>query len=74
METIKRRIVIDEERQITLRLPSRVQTGEADIVVVIAPVASRATRRSVNLNRHAGALKLTEDALAYQRRVRGEWR
>ncbi len=34
---------------------------------------TRPARRSVDLNRFRGVLKLDEDPLAYQRRMREEW-
>ena len=78
MYTIKRNVTIPEDRRLRLEVtvPAHVPTGEAEVVVVIAPVEREAQHEGlVSL---AGCLAdspiFSRDPLIVQRELRDEWR
>ena len=68
---------VPPDRRVIVKMPSEVQPGKHELIVVtneqpLAP-ASGESSTAEGLNEFAGALKLTEDPLAFQARLRKEW-
>jgi hypothetical protein len=70
MDVIRRTIIRDDEQR-----PIAVHIDYADWLKIEKLLASDPTAepRTSSLNSHRGCLKLTEDPLQYQIRMRGEW-
>lgn len=68
---------VPPDRKVIVKMPSEVQPGKHELIVVIneQPLAATPGESSnaEGLNQLAGALKLTEDPLAFQERLRKEW-
>lgn len=68
---------VPPDRTIIVKMPDEVQPGRHELIVVIneQPSASRslAPYNADALNQLAGTLRLTEDPLAFQQRLREEW-
>jgi hypothetical protein len=67
---------VSANRTLTLQLPESVQPGKHELLVVInEQVASTPTvvANAGALNQLTGTLHLTEDPVAFQRRLREEW-
>lgn len=67
---------VSANRMITLQLPDSVRLGKHELVVVIneqiGPNSSGVANAQA-LNQLTGTLRLTEDPVAFQRRLREEW-
>ena len=78
VDTIKQNVKIPEDRKLRLEVtvPANVPTGEAEVVVVIAPVGPEAQQDG--LVALAGCLAdsptFSRDPLTVQRELRDEWR
>lgn len=69
MGTIRKKIIVDEDSR-----PIAVQIDYRDWLEIeqsLSPLKPRPA--ATNLARHAGAIALSEEPLAYQSRARGEW-
>ena len=68
---------VPPDRTIIIKMPNEVQPGRHELIVVIneQPSASRLPEpgNAAALNQRAGTLRLTEDPLAFQQRLREEW-
>lgn len=68
---------VPPDRTIIVKMPDEVQPGRHELIVVIneQPSAPRSpeTCNADALNQLAGTLRLTEDPLAFQQRLREEW-
>jgi len=80
METIKRQLRIPPDHKLILELdlPKSMPVGDAEILVVISPLADEPETDAASLLALAGCLKdspaLSEDPLSLQRSWRDEWR
>ena len=69
MRAIHKKIITDEASQ-----PVAVQIEYADWLEIKRSLnLSSEGAPAKNLSRYSGSIPLTEDPLAYQKRVRGEW-
>jgi len=69
METIRKKIIVDEDSR-----PVAVQIDYRDWIEIEQSLSpSKSGAAATNLARHIGAISLSEDPLAYQKRARGEW-
>ena len=69
MRPIRKKVITDETMK-----PVAVQIDYADwLDIERALDLDTANGRAVDLWRFSGAMSLTEDPLAYQKRTRGEW-
>ncbi len=69
MDAIRKKIVTDEESR-----PVAVQIDYADWLEIEELLRRYGEQpRTPDLSRYAGSIQLTEDPLAYQSRMRGDW-
>lgn len=69
MHTIQKKIVMDEARN-----PVAVQIDYEDWLEIERMLGLRGKeKKSTDLSRYSGVIKLTEDPLEYQERIRSEW-
>jgi hypothetical protein len=68
MRAIRKRIVTDESSR-----PVAVQIDYEDWLEIERSLASSPADESANISRFRGSVRLTEDPIAYQNRIRGEW-
>ena len=73
METLRYQVQIPENHSIRLvvRVPDCVPAGNAEVLVVVSSLPAHAMPQDIA--QFAGTLTLSEDPLAYQRRIRSEW-
>ena len=68
MLVLNKKIVTDESLK-----PIAVQINYADWLKIEHLLNLRNTPKNVDLSSYSGSIKLTEDPLDYQRRIRSEW-
>jgi hypothetical protein len=69
MNAIKKKIVTDENM-----VPIAVQIGYEEWKEIERKIGMLSREGETNLARYAGSIRLAEDPLAFQLRVRAEWR
>jgi hypothetical protein len=68
MRAIRKKIVTDE-----LSRPVAVQIDYEDWLEIERSLIKSPTAESGNISRFRGTVRLAEDPIAYQNRIRGEW-
>jgi len=68
MRAIRKKIVTDEASR-----PVAVQIDYDDWLEIERSLAMSSTAEATNILRFRGSVQLTEDPIAYQNRIRGEW-
>jgi hypothetical protein len=68
MQRIRKKIVTDEAQR-----PIAVQIDYTDWLKIERALNLSQTGGATDLSRYSGVISLTEEPLAYQARVRGEW-
>ncbi len=68
MCAIRKKIVTDESSR-----PVAVQIDYEDWLEIERSLLLSPAAETVNISRFRGAVRLTEDPIAYQNRIRGEW-
>jgi len=68
---------VPDDRTIIVKLPKAVQPGKHELIVVVneqpSALLSPEPLNADALNQLVGALRLMEDPLAFQQRLREEW-
>ena len=74
MEVIKLIAEIDNTGKLNINLPTNLEAGEVDLVVIINPVSKKHKRQNAyNFSNLAGELSWRGDAVTKQRKLRDEW-
>jgi hypothetical protein len=68
MREIKKKIIADEQKR-----PVAVQIDYEDWQEIERELGVMATGKQVDLSRYSGKIRIVEDPLKYQQRVRAEW-
>ena len=74
MEVLKVTTEIDRTGQLKLDLPTNLEAGKVDLVVIVNPVTDESKRQnSYDFSDLEGTLSWQGDAVATQRQLRDEW-
>ena len=74
MEVIKLTTEIDRTGQLKIDLPTNLEAGKVDLVVIVNPVTNKNGRQnSYDFSDLEGTLSWQDDAVATQRQLRDEW-
>lgn len=74
MEVLKLTTEIDETGQLNIKLPTNLEAGEVELVVIINPAPKKEkTHNNYDFSDLAGKLSWQGDAVATQRKLRDEW-
>ena len=68
MRAISKKIVHDEHMR-----PVAVQINYEDWLKIEKILENRKEPKTMNINKHAGVIRLSEDPVSFQRRMREEW-
>ena len=74
MEVLKLTTEIDRTGQLKIDLPTNLEAGKVDLVVIVNPVKDEGKRQnSYDFSDLEGTLSWQGDAVATQRQLRDEW-
>ena len=74
MEVLKLTTEIDRAGQLKIDLPTNLEAGKVDLVVIVNPVTDEGKRQnSYDFSDLEGTLSWQGDAVAAQRQLRDEW-
>ena len=74
MEVLKLTTEIDRAGQLKIDLPTHLEAGKVDLVVIVNPVTDEGKRQnSYDFSDLEGTLSWQGDAVASQRQLRDEW-
>ena len=74
MEVLKLTNKIDDKGQLKIDLPTNLEAGKVDLVVIVNPVAEKAKEQNnYYFSDLEGKLSWQGDAVAVQRKLRDEW-
>ena len=74
MEVLKLTTEIDETGQLKIDLPTNLEAGKVDLVVIVNPVTEKnKEQNNYDFSDLAGKLSWQGDAVATQRKLRDEW-
>ena len=74
MEILKLTTEIDRTGQLKLNLPTNLEAGKVDLVVIVNPVTNKNDRQNAyDFSDLEGTLSWRGDAVATQRQLRDEW-
>ena len=74
MEVLKLTTQIDETGQLKIDLPTNLEAGKVDLVVIVNPVTEKdKEQNNYDFSDLAGKLSWQGDAVATQRELRDEW-
>lgn len=74
MEVLKLTTEIDRTGQLKIDLPTNLEAGKVDLVVIVNPVTDESKRQnSYDFADLEGTLSWQGDAVATQRQLRDEW-
>lgn len=73
MEILKLTTKIDDAGQLKIDLPTNLEAGEVDLVVIVNPVSKEDKRQNIPDFLDLGKLNWQGDAVATQRKLRDEW-
>jgi len=74
MEVLKLTTEIDSTGQLKIDLPTNLEAGKVDLVVIVNPVADDEKKQnSYDFSNLEGKLSWQGDAVGTQRRLRDEW-
>ena len=74
MEVLKLTTEIDPTGQLKIDLPTNLEVGKVDLVVILNPVTDEKTKQNpYDFSDLKGQLSWQGDAVATQRRLRDEW-
>ena len=74
MEVLKLTTEIDETGQLNIKLPTNLEAGKVELVVIVNPVTEKEKQdHNYDFSDLAGKLSWQGDAVATQRKLRDEW-
>lgn len=74
MEVLKLTTEIDETGQLKIDLPTNLEAGKVDLVVIVNPLTEKAKEQNnYDFSDLKGTLSWQGDAVATQRQLRDEW-
>ena len=73
MEVLKLTTKIDDAGQLKIDLPTNLEAGEVDLVVIVNPVSKEDKRQNIRDFSDLEKLSWQGDAVATQRNLRDEW-
>ena len=74
MEVLKLTAEIDCTGQLKLDLPTNLETGKVDLVVIVNPITDESKKQNpYDFSNLQGTLSSLEDAVETQRQLRDEW-
>ena len=73
MEVLKLTTKIDDTGQLKIDLPTNLEAGEVDLVVIVNPVSEEDKRQNILDFSDLKKLSWQGDAVATQRKLRDEW-
>lgn len=74
MEVLKLTTEIDDKGQLKIDLPTKLEAGKVDLVVIVNPLAEKAKKRNnYDFSDLEEKLSWRGDAVAAQRQLRDEW-
>jgi hypothetical protein len=74
MEVLKLTTEIDETGQLNIKLPTNLEAGKVELVVIVNPVTEKEkTHNNYDFSDLVGKLNWQGDAVATQRKLRDEW-
>jgi hypothetical protein len=74
MEVLKFTTEIDETGQLNIKIPTNLEAGKVDLVVIINPIAEKEkNNHKYDFSDLIGKLSWQGDAVAEQRKLRDEW-
>jgi hypothetical protein len=74
MEVLKLTTEIDETGQLNIKLPTNLEAGKVELVVIVNPVTEKEKKHhNYDFSDLVGKLSWQGDAVATQRKLRDEW-
>ena len=74
MEVLKFTAKVDDEGQLKIDVPTNLEAGTVDLVVIINPSANKDIKQNIyDFSSLEGKLSWKGDAVATQRKLRDEW-